>query len=261
MPDSIGIGHNQPTSLDAGDPEILRARLAREHSAALARFAELELGIAQIPAEIATEGEAQKVVDFIAQQCRPLTDAFKKAHAKEKRPYLAAGRAVDDFFLRRIEAFNRLLGPVSRRAELYFQRKKEEQRRREEQQRRKAETERRRQQEEADRLRAEAAVKEAAGEREAAIPLAAAAQVAQEDAAAAQAVIDAPPAPVRIHGDYGAAAFAKTRWTFEVEDPALIPLGYLTIDENAVTAAIADGVREIPGLRIYQTEQFIIRRC
>jgi hypothetical protein len=44
-------------------------------------------------------------------------------------------------------------------------------------------------------------------------------------------------------------------------DPAAVPLGYLTIDDAAVKGAIRDGIREIPGIRIYQDERFTIKRC
>jgi hypothetical protein len=44
----------------------------------------------------------------------------------------------------------------------------------------------------------------------------------------------------------------QLRWTFEVVDRNQIPNGYWTLDEGAVKAAIADGVREIPGVRIYE---------
>ncbi|QKZ11327.1 hypothetical protein [Spirosoma sp. KUDC1026] len=44
----------------------------------------------------------------------------------------------------------------------------------------------------------------------------------------------------------------QMRWTFEVVDRNQIPNGYWIIDEGAIKAAIADGIREIPGVRIYE---------
>lgn len=44
----------------------------------------------------------------------------------------------------------------------------------------------------------------------------------------------------------------QLRWTFEVVDHNQIPNGYWSIDEGAIKAAIAEGVREIPGVRIYE---------
>jgi hypothetical protein len=44
-------------------------------------------------------------------------------------------------------------------------------------------------------------------------------------------------------------------------DPAAVPLGFLTIDDAAVRQAIAKGVRDIAGLRIFQNDQFRVKRC
>ncbi len=43
----------------------------------------------------------------------------------------------------------------------------------------------------------------------------------------------------------------KLDWRFDVVDVNQLPNGYWKIDEAAIKAAIADGAREIPGLRIY----------
>lgn len=41
-------------------------------------------------------------------------------------------------------------------------------------------------------------------------------------------------------------------WTFDIVDRNQVPNGYWSIDEAVIKAAIADGTREIPGIRIYQ---------
>ena len=64
-------------------------------------------------------------------------------------------------------------------------------------------------------------------------------------------------APVR--SDYGAVASIRKGWAFEVEDAAQVPREYLTIDPAAVRRAIAGGVREIPGLRIFADDRAVIR--
>lgn len=53
------------------------------------------------------------------------------------------------------------------------------------------------------------------------------------------------------------AALAKPkgvqlRWTFEIVDRNQVPNGYWTIDEEAIRADVARGVRDIPGVRIYE---------
>ena len=44
----------------------------------------------------------------------------------------------------------------------------------------------------------------------------------------------------------------RDNWTFEIEDTSQIPAQYLMVDVRAIGAAVKRGVREIPGVRIYQ---------
>lgn len=44
----------------------------------------------------------------------------------------------------------------------------------------------------------------------------------------------------------------QMKWRFDVVDPNQVPNGYWIIDEGAIKADIANGVREIPGVRIYE---------
>jgi hypothetical protein len=65
---------------------------------------------------------------------------------------------------------------------------------------------------------------------------------------------------VRIQGDYGATAYVTHSWAFEIVDPELVPRYYLTLDSEMIrTAVTKDGVRDIPGLRIFQSEQLRVR--
>lgn len=48
-------------------------------------------------------------------------------------------------------------------------------------------------------------------------------------------------------------------WTFEVVDINQVPREYLVLDETAVRRAIQSGVREIPGLRIFQKPSLVIK--
>jgi SMC interacting uncharacterized protein involved in chromosome segregation len=48
-------------------------------------------------------------------------------------------------------------------------------------------------------------------------------------------------------------------WTFEVVDISLVPREYLVLDETAVRRAIQNGVREIPGLKIFKKAQLVIK--
>ncbi len=48
------------------------------------------------------------------------------------------------------------------------------------------------------------------------------------------------------------------RWVFEVIDENKIPRGWLTIDERKINDAIKEGVRDIPGLKIFQKEDISV---
>lgn len=61
------------------------------------------------------------------------------------------------------------------------------------------------------------------------------------------------------------AALAKPKgvqlkWTFEIVDRNQVPNGYWIIDEGAIKTDIAKGVREIPGVRIYEEAITTFRR-
>jgi hypothetical protein len=70
----------------------------------------------------------------------------------------------------------------------------------------------------------------------------------------------APLEPTRIRDDYGATAFLRRSWIFEVVDIDQVPRTYMSLDVPVVREAITrDGVRNIPGLRIFQTEVLRVR--
>lgn len=49
-------------------------------------------------------------------------------------------------------------------------------------------------------------------------------------------------------------------WDFEVEDVGAVPKEYLTVDEAKVRSAIKAGIRDIPGVRIFQRTQLAVRQ-
>jgi hypothetical protein len=255
-----GPGHNQPPEPidDRLDPAALKERLEHYHAPLMRRFAELEQGAERAPATIETEDEATRLLSFITGQCRVATDDAKKAHDAEKRAYLECGRVVDRFFLDRIRKFTLAINGVEARAETFLRRKREAQRRAEEEQRRRAEEERRRAEAEAARL---AAAAKAEQDRQAAAELGRRAEAEAERASAAAKIVTAPAAPVRLHGDYGAVGYMQTRMVYEVADPNLIPRRLMKPDDEAIRAEIARGVRDIPGLEIFEEEKLRTRRC
>ncbi|MEZ0484141.1 hypothetical protein [Fibrella aquatica] len=44
----------------------------------------------------------------------------------------------------------------------------------------------------------------------------------------------------------------RTKWTFRITDPSLVLNGYWLINEAAIKADIAKGVRDIPGVQMYE---------
>lgn len=257
-----GLGHNQPPDeeIDILNTGQLQSRLLHEYSELVRRVIELEQGVERAPAVISDPATATRLTDFVGKQLRPLIDDLVKAHGVEKGPYYQCGRVCDEFFLRRRDRIDESIKTIERRVQKFHAQAREEQRRIEEEQRRRAEAEQRRAEAEQRRLQQEAEQAAAAGDRQGQARLATEAEAAGERAQQQAAIVTAPSEPTRIKGDYGSTGFVRSRWDYEVLDPLLVPLGCLTIDDKAVRSLIADGVREIPGLRIYQTEDFTIRR-
>jgi hypothetical protein len=48
-------------------------------------------------------------------------------------------------------------------------------------------------------------------------------------------------------------------WSFEVENISTVPRDYLMLDEQKVRNAIRAGIREIPGIKIFQKQQTVYR--
>lgn len=124
------------------------------------------------------------------------------------------------------------------------------------------EEERRRANAERERLAAEAAAREA--EARAALrtgdpqtgAILAAADAAHERA---DAVRVAPEPPKTVSTVFGSST-VKKNWDFEIADVSAVPREYLAVDDRLVRQAIRNGVREIPGLRIFQREDLAVRR-
>lgn len=64
--------------------------------------------------------------------------------------------------------------------------------------------------------------------------------------------------PVKI-SQGGENATVRMIWDFEIDDITKVPAEYITIDERAVRAAIKTGIREVPGLKIYQKPSITIK--
>lgn len=88
----------------------------------------------------------------------------------------------------------------------------------------------------------------------------------EAEAAKALQTEEAPeaPAPVKevarvVSSSGRVAASAVKFWAFRVTDPAKVPARYLMVNEAAIKAAVAGGVREIDGVEIYEDVRTAIR--
>jgi hypothetical protein len=257
-----GLGHNHaPEPMDP--VAAVTEQLAETHAQLVLRFRDLELGCARVPDPIDTEEDAAIATDFIA-QCQAHIRQAERAHKQEKQPFLDVGRAVDAFFKRRCDQLSTALAPAITRLKTYRDWVAQAERRRHDEARQAAE-------EEARRALAEAAARRAAAEhlardgqgfvdrRQAAEALRQA-EAAMEQAEMASQRAAAPLEPTRIRGDYGATAYVSRSWSFEVVDLDQVPREYLSLDVAVVREAITrDGVRKIPGLRIFQVEALRVR--
>jgi hypothetical protein len=257
-----GIGHNR--SPDPLDPiAALKGRLAVTHRELVARFLDLELSCGRIPNPIDTEEEAGLITDFIA-QCQAHLRRAEGAHKEEKAFFLQAGRAVDGFFKRRCETLGDALTPVMVRLKAYRDRVTAAACAQHQATRQVAVEEGRRAAAEAAAHRAEAErlarSAETAEDRRRAAEQLALAEAATERAEAWAREAEAAPVPVRIQGDYGSTAYVTRSWTFVVVDLDQVPRVYLSLDTEAVRAAITkQGMRDIPGLKIFQSENLRVR--
>ena len=256
------LGHNHPP--EPADPnDVLDLKLAQRHRGLVVRFIELELACGRVPEPLESEDEAGAVTDFIA-QCQLHIKEAEAAHKEEKEFFLKGGRIVDAFFKPRCQKLAAALAPVAAALKLYRDQLAERERQRHAAARQASEAAA------LDAAAEEAALREVANRllADAASPaerLVAAEKLLLADAAAARGAaarraMSAKPEPTHVCGDYGSTAYVRKSWSFEVVDLAQVPRGYLVLDGEAVRRAIVkEGIRSIPGLRIFQSEVLRVR--
>jgi hypothetical protein len=248
-----GPGHNiEGLALAVPDAAVLAALWARDHAALLARRDQLLEAFSRFEAAHGDGIKADEVAGRAADFSRLLAreaDAAETVRKGLKAPLLAASRALDRFF--KTDLSDRLAAAAAQVEKLLgvWQRA---------------------------RVEAERGLREAAAQaaREAADRLAAEAmqsgdasllqQARQADDAAQRAEIalhGGLAAVARTAGEGGAVASLKSNWTYEVVDIAQVPREWLMIADRKVRAALRgeDGLRDIPGLRIYNDPQIVVR--
>ena len=186
--------------------------------------------------------EPQEFVKGVNGMCKAITDSLDEAER------VAKGKISQH--QARIEMERRKQEEAARKAAAELQEKL----------RREAEEANRKAREEAARIAEEEARKRKASKAE----IEAARKAAEEEAKKHE--IEAPlvtvpvmPEEQRAVRTENASAHQRKVWTFEIQNAALVPADYKIINEQAIRDAIRIGIREIPGVRIYEETKTVFR--
>lgn len=252
------LGDNLPP-----DPRpAIVARLGTDFAHLGNQVSEQQDKAAELPAVIETKEQHDQIADLIKdmRSTYKTVDATREA---EKNPFWIAGQAVDGFFAPLKTRLEETAADLNQRVKVYLDGIAEAERQR---QRRIAEEARR----EEDRLRAEQRQREEAAEAakrrdHKATHEAAASDKAREadragaTAAFAETTAAAKPAALaRTRSTAGALSTLQTVWLHTVTDWDAIPLDKLRpyikreLIDAAIKKLIASGVRELPGVTIYE---------
>jgi hypothetical protein len=61
-----------------------------------------------------------------------------------------------------------------------------------------------------------------------------------------------------VHSGMGSVS-TKMVWDFEIVDEVKVPRNFMIVNEKAIRAAVKAGVRNIPGVKVYQKEELAVR--
>lgn len=230
--DTITRHHNEPPLSD---------RLALDHADLVREATEAAALVPDTLRAIETDEEAAAYTDTAADIKGILAQA-DAAFTVEKAPWLAGGRAVDEFFGFRKElaaAVKRVTAALDARANLLLAQQ------------------RRQEAEEAAAAKAAADAETARLRREAA--------AFDEPAPAPVIAAYVAPAPVKdvarvVSISTGNKASASVTWTHRVVDVDKVPRQFLMVNEAAIKASIKGGTRKIEGVEIFEAAKTAIRR-
>lgn len=227
-----GIGHNRPPTL--------AEELASRNAGLLADIQEIVA--TELPMLVTSDSMAALVAK-VGKDATDLVGKVKAAHKKEKQPHLDAGREVDGWQTETLAPLNTFLSECKALVGAW-QDKKER-------------AEREAREAEARRLRIAAEAAEQAAMKTMTQPaMERAADIAEAAAVAEAATVATTAELARVTVAGKAIASRSAKWTYEVTNLADVPRHYLMINDATVRAAIAGehGLREVPGLRIYQAK-------
>lgn len=234
---AMTLSNNPPS-----DVEILLEKLADENRDISDRADELIGGADRC--EVKDEEQAGKATLL----AKMLNETIKLAETRQKQakaPHMTLANAAFDFFKPTLSELGVAKQAVLNRLDMF----RREQERKAEEERRRLEEEARKRQEEADRIAAVAKTDEdldlaIESEREAI-------------AAGIQAALVTAPKP--IQSAFGHTASARKEWQFKVIDPLKVPREYLSVNEQAIRAAVRGGMRQIAGVEIFETTKTVVR--
>jgi len=153
-----------------------------------------------------------------------------------KQPILESGRRIDAFFKELTQPAKEAIEIVDDKMGTWW-RYKEKVRAEAEELARIAERDRMKAEEERERIKADM---EAEG-----------VEVEEEDLPPVPVAVIVPDAPV------ASSTNVRKTWGFTVMDEKKVPRIYLKLDEKAIRSSIRDGVRDIPGLEIFEEVSFV----
>lgn len=173
---------------------------------------------------VINDGDVGKVTD-LALIIRTGVDMLDEKRKMLKDPFLQAGKIIDSIMKPLVDRGEAIIKHLRTKVELFKARQIEEQRRAEEAARKKAEE---------------------------------AARKAEAKGKTAPVYVPPPPVPTTVQSKQGAAQ-TKMVWTFEIVEPEKIPMEYWEVNEARIKSAIDAGLRDIPGVRIFQKPQIAFR--
>lgn len=242
----IGIGHNNAP---------LSELLSETHAPLRMSIEELLDDLAIVDGPIASDDANSKAAEFI-KAVIGLTKQTEDAREREKKPFLDAGRDVDAFFKGLSTPLTMAKTSVQKHMTAFMDAKVKAERAAQAEAERVA-------REEAARKLAEAEAQQGTAKGDAALDDAVRLEGYADDAA--KIVAMRPAEIAKTTTATGVTATLKTEWTFEIEDGKRIPLEtlrpYLSqeVIAKAIASAVKMGVRDIPGVRIFEQSKAMVR--
>jgi regulator of protease activity HflC (stomatin/prohibitin superfamily) len=209
------------------DEVAARTEQLEKHDAQLVRFQQTAESI------VVSDDETLTAAAVLVKEIRSQVNAIETERKELVKPFNDGVKAINTKAKAITMPLNELRTAVEQKMIAY----QDERRREEERKRKEAE----------EKALAEAAKAEAEGEPEKADAIV---EVAAQQTA--------PPKTEAVKSAFATTSVRKT-WTFSVENLGEVPRQYMVLDVTAVRAAIKSGVREIPGLKIYEERKTLVR--